>query len=38
MFGLLERDIDLIIKALRNFEEIDQALFGSRAIGNYKLY
>jgi predicted nucleotidyltransferase len=37
MFGLLERDMDLIIKALRNFKEIDQALiFGSRAIGNYK--
>lgn len=38
MFGLLERDINLIIKALRNFEEIDHELFGSRAIGNYKLY
>lgn len=37
MFGLFERDIDLIVKALSDFEEIDRALiFGSRAIGNYK--
>ncbi|WP_234028511.1 nucleotidyltransferase domain-containing protein [Lentibacillus sp. Marseille-P4043] len=37
MFGLLDRDIDFIVKALKHFEEIDQAIiFGSRAIGNYK--
>lgn len=37
MFGLFERDVDLIVKALRNFEEIERALiFGSRVIGNYK--
>lgn len=37
MFGLLETDIDYILRALRNFEEIDRAIiFGSRAMGNYK--
>jgi predicted nucleotidyltransferase len=37
VFGLIKRDIDLIIKALGNFKEIDRALiFGSRALGNYK--
>lgn len=37
MFGLLERDNKLIIKALGEFKEIDKAIiFGSRAIGNYK--
>lgn len=37
MFGLFERDVDLIVKALGKFEEIDRAfIFGSRAIGNYK--
>ena len=38
MFGLLDRDLDYIEKALREFEEIEKAVvFGSRAIGNYKL-
>ncbi|WP_238458057.1 nucleotidyltransferase family protein [Alkalihalobacterium alkalinitrilicum] len=37
MFGLLERDINYIIKGLCKFTEIDQAkIFGSRALGNYK--
>jgi uncharacterized protein len=35
--GLLQRDIDEIISAFRQFPEIDQAvLFGSRAKGSYK--
>ena len=37
MFGLLERDIEFIKKAMGNFQEINKAVvFGSRAIGNYK--
>lgn len=37
MFGLLDRDIDCIYKALEQFEEIERAvIFGSRAMGNYK--
>lgn len=37
MFGLLDRDINYILKALKQFEEIDKAIiFGSRAMGNYK--
>ncbi|MGY0691484.1 nucleotidyltransferase domain-containing protein [Virgibacillus sp. FSP13] len=37
MFGLLDRDVDLIVRALKHFEETDQAIiFGSRAIGSYK--
>lgn len=37
MFGILERDIDYIMKALEMFDEIESALiFGSRAMGNYK--
>jgi predicted nucleotidyltransferase len=37
MYGLLDRDIKFIIKALKNYIEIDKAvIFGSRAIGNYK--
>ncbi|MPQ43209.1 nucleotidyltransferase family protein [Clostridium tarantellae] len=37
MFGLLERDIHYINKALSKFNEIEKViLFGSRAIGNYK--
>ncbi|MGL5086334.1 MAG: nucleotidyltransferase domain-containing protein [Clostridium sp.] len=37
MFGLLDRDIEYIKKALKKFEEIEQAvIFGSRAMGNYK--
>ncbi len=37
MFGLLERDLNYIQKAMEGFPEIDKAIiFGSRAIGNYK--
>lgn len=37
MFGLIERDISYIKKALKNFKEIEKAIvFGSRAMGNYK--
>lgn len=37
MFGLLDRDINYIHKALKQFKEIDKAIiFGSRAMGNYK--
>lgn len=37
MFGLLNRDIDYICKALTQFEKIEKAvIFGSRAMGNYK--
>lgn len=37
MFGLLERDMDYIKKALSEFNEIEKAIvFGSRAMGNYK--
>lgn len=37
MYGLLERDMKYIIKALEQFDEIEKAvLFGSRAMGNYK--
>lgn len=37
MFGLLDRDIVYINKALEKFEEIEKAIiFGSRAMGNYK--
>lgn len=37
MFGLLDRDIEYIQRALGEFEEIGKAvIFGSRAIGNYK--
>lgn len=37
MYGLLQKDIDIIIKSISLFKEIDKAvLFGSRAIGNYK--
>ncbi|MBN2221782.1 MAG: nucleotidyltransferase domain-containing protein [Vallitaleaceae bacterium] len=37
MYGLLERDLDYIRKALESFPEIEKAfVFGSRAIGNYK--
>ncbi len=35
--GLLQRDIDEILQALRRFPEIDEAIvFGSRAKGKYK--
>ena len=37
MFGLLDRDIEYILKAVRQFPEIEKAvIFGSRAMGNYK--
>lgn len=37
MFGLLEKDIDYITQAIKQFDEIDCAIiFGSRAMGNYK--
>ena len=37
MYGLLEKDMDYILKALKQFDEIDRAiLYGSRAMGNYK--
>lgn len=37
VFGLLERDLELLHKAFSTFKEVDKALiFGSRAMGNYK--
>ncbi len=37
MYGILERDIRYIKKALEQCEEIEKAIiFGSRAMGNYK--
>lgn len=37
MYGLLDYDIEYILKAMNQFKEIDTAiLFGSRAMGNYK--
>ena len=37
MFGLLDRDLKYIIKALEQHDEIEKAvIFGSRAMGNYK--
>lgn len=37
MYGLLQRDIDYILKTLEAFPEVKKAaLFGSRALGNYK--
>lgn len=37
MYGLKERDLDYIRKALEKFPEIEKTiLFGSRALGNYK--
>ena len=37
MYGLLDRDIKYIIKALEQHDEIEKAIiFGSRAMGNYK--
>ena len=36
-FGLLQRDLDYIFKALMTFPEIKKAVvFGSRSMGNYK--
>lgn len=37
MYGLLERDIEFILKAFSNYSEIEEVIiFGSRAMGNYK--
>ena len=37
MFGLIDRDIEYIVKAMKKFDEIEKAIvFGSRAMGNYK--
>lgn len=37
IYGLLDRDIKYIIKALEQHDEIEKAIiFGSRAMGNYK--
>lgn len=37
MFGLLEKDVEYIKKAIEDFPEVEKAkIFGSRAIGNYK--
>src|SRR5699024_6874022 len=37
MFGLYERDVDMIVNALKENKEIEQAfIFGSRALGKYK--
>lgn len=36
-FGIPEKSMDMIIQALTSFKEIQKAaIFGSRAIGNYK--
>ena len=36
-YGLQQRDIDNIARAIKQFPEIEEAvLFGSRAMGNYK--
>ena len=36
-YGLLERDINLILESVRSFPEVSEViLFGSRAKGNYK--
>lgn len=38
MFGLWERDLEYINKALKQLKEIDKAvIFGSRVMGNYKI-
>jgi uncharacterized protein len=37
MFGLIEQDLEYIMKAIRKHAEIDIVkVFGSRAMGNYK--
>lgn len=37
MFGLIDRDVFYIHKALKECEEVEKAIvFGSRAMGNYK--
>lgn len=36
-FGLLERDLEIIVQTIRNYPSVETALiFGSRAKGNYK--
>lgn len=36
-FGLLERDVEYILSAIKLFPEIEKAvIFGSRAMGNFK--
>ena len=38
MYGLLERDLKYILEAIHKYPEIEKAIiFGSRAMGNYKL-
>lgn len=38
MFGLLDKDINYIKEALSKFHEIEKGIiFGSRAMGNYKI-
>jgi predicted nucleotidyltransferase len=37
MYGLLDTDIDYILRALKYLDEIEHAcIFGSRAMGNFK--
>ena len=37
MFGLLERDLKYILKAVKKYSEIEEVIiFGSRVMGNYK--
>lgn len=37
MYGLLIRDIDYMVDAIKKYPEISETIiFGSRAIGNYK--
>ena len=37
MFGLLQRDLEYILRAINKFNKIEKAIvFGSRAMGNYK--
>jgi len=36
-FGILERDLNSVVKELEKFTELEKAvIFGSRAMGNYK--
>jgi predicted nucleotidyltransferase len=37
MFGLTQSDLNLIIKTIAAYDDVDKAIiFGSRAMGNYK--
>jgi predicted nucleotidyltransferase len=37
MFGLTPKDIDLIIKTLQRYPDVEEVVvYGSRAMGNYK--